>query len=79
MSKRNLPDAHIHTRLVQEAVKYTPSAFNTQTGRAVVLFGEASKKIWKTVEEFYLPNFKNDGAFCNACEQDTSNAYRAVF
>lgn len=32
--------------LVEHAVKYTPSAFNSQSARAVILFGEQHKKLW---------------------------------
>ncbi len=32
--------------IVKDAVKYTPSAFNSQSTRIVVLFDENSRKIW---------------------------------
>jgi predicted oxidoreductase (fatty acid repression mutant protein) len=32
---------------VQDAVKHTPSAFNSQTARVVLLFGEESAKLWR--------------------------------
>lgn len=32
--------------LVQHSVKFTPSAFNSQSARAVVLLGENHKKLW---------------------------------
>lgn len=31
---------------IEEAVKHTPSAFNAQTARVVILFGDESSKIW---------------------------------
>lgn len=37
--------------LVKHVATVTPSAFNMQSGRAVVLFGEEHKKLWKIVEE----------------------------
>ncbi|GLX68230.1 nitroreductase family protein [Paenibacillus glycanilyticus] len=37
--------------LVQEAVKYSPSAFNSQSARAVVLLGENHDKLWNIVKE----------------------------
>ena len=37
--------------LVQEVVKHTPSAFNSQSSRVIVLFGEQHKKLWNIVEE----------------------------
>ncbi|MDO3411712.1 nitroreductase family protein [Saccharibacillus sp. CPCC 101409] len=32
--------------IVEEAVKYTPTSFNSQTSRAVILFGEQHDKLW---------------------------------
>lgn len=37
--------------LVKETVRNSPSAFNSQTVRAVVLFGKSSDKVWDIVEE----------------------------
>lgn len=37
--------------IVGQAVLHTPSAFNSQSGRAVVLFGEAHKKLWSITME----------------------------
>jgi len=42
------------TRTVQEAVRLTPSAFNSQSARAVILYGDESKKLWKIVLESLL-------------------------
>ena len=40
------------TSLIQEAIKHTPSSFNSQSSRALVLFGEESQKLWRlTVED----------------------------
>lgn len=36
--------------LVKNAVKYCPTAFNSQSGRVVVLFGEEYQKLWDIVE-----------------------------
>lgn len=48
--------------IVKEAVKHTPSAFNTQSNRAVVLFGQANKKVWKIVEDIFVPTSGKDEA-----------------
>jgi predicted oxidoreductase (fatty acid repression mutant protein) len=37
--------------IVNEAVKYTPSAFNSQSARVVVLFGDQSDKLWSITKE----------------------------
>lgn len=36
--------------LIKEAVRLAPSSFNSQSSRAVILFGEASDKFWGIVE-----------------------------
>ncbi|TCV95517.1 nitroreductase family protein [Biostraticola tofi] len=38
-------------QLVKEAVKQSPSSFNSQTSRVVVLFGQQSEKLWDIVKE----------------------------
>ncbi|MFC4808858.1 nitroreductase family protein [Paenibacillus sp. GCM10023250] len=37
--------------IVREAVDHTPSAFNSQSSRVVVLFGEQSDKLWNIAKE----------------------------
>lgn len=37
--------------IVNEAVKYTPSAFNSQSARVVVLFGEHHIRLWNITKE----------------------------
>ncbi|MGZ0052142.1 nitroreductase family protein [Brevibacillus gelatini] len=37
--------------LVEEAVKHTPSAFNSQSARVVVLLGEQHDKLWNITKE----------------------------
>lgn len=37
--------------VIKEAVKYTPSAFNSQSGRVVVLFEENHNKLWDVTKE----------------------------
>ena len=34
------------TTLIKDAIKHTPSSFNSQSSRAVILFGEQSEKFW---------------------------------
>ncbi|WP_432776176.1 nitroreductase family protein [Brevibacillus gelatini] len=43
-------DERIH-ELVEEAVKHTPSAFNSQSARVVVLLGEHHDKLWNITKE----------------------------
>lgn len=40
------------TEVIKTAVKFVPSAFNSQSHRAIVLFGEQNQKLWDiTMEE----------------------------
>lgn len=49
---KNLPISQEATaELIREAVKNTPSSFNSQSSRAVVLFGAESDKLWNIVKE----------------------------
>ena len=38
-------------QLIQTAVKYAPSSFNSQSSRVVVLFGESHESFWNFVRE----------------------------
>ena len=35
--------------LVRQAIRLAPSSFNSQSSRAVILFGAASEKLWKVI------------------------------
>jgi len=37
--------------LVKDAVKYSPSSFNSQSSRVVVLFGHQHEKLWSIIKE----------------------------
>jgi len=39
------------TALIQEAIRLAPSAFNSQSSRAVILYGAQSEKFWNIVKE----------------------------
>lgn len=45
-----LPDDEIQ-KLVEQAVLHVPSAFNCQSGRVVVLFGQAHQTLWTITTE----------------------------
>ena len=49
---KNLPISETEVeKLVHEAVRLAPSSFNSQTSRAVILFGAASEKLWNITRE----------------------------
>jgi uncharacterized protein len=37
--------------LIREVIRHTPSSFNSQSSRAVILFGEQSTSLWRLVKE----------------------------
>ncbi|WXL25763.1 nitroreductase family protein [Ectopseudomonas mendocina] len=45
-----LPQAEV-TALIQEAIKLSPSSFNSQSSRAVILFGAESDSFWGIVKD----------------------------
>ncbi|KRW61142.1 nitroreductase family protein [Pseudomonas sp. TTU2014-080ASC] len=45
-----LPQAEV-TALIQEAIKLSPSSFNSQSSRAVILFGAESDSFWEIVKD----------------------------
>ncbi|WP_321968306.1 nitroreductase family protein [Burkholderia cepacia] len=49
---KNLPMSENEvSALIQEAIKLSPSAFNSQSSRAIILFGAQSDKFWGIVKE----------------------------
>ena len=38
------------TELIEQAVRLAPSSFNSQSSRAVILYGEESRELWRIVE-----------------------------
>lgn len=50
--------------LIKEVVRESPTSFNSQTQRVVVLFGDSHKKLWEMTEEALKPLTPED-AFPN--------------
>ncbi|AEV28207.1 nitroreductase-like oxidoreductase [Sphaerochaeta pleomorpha str. Grapes] len=47
---KNLPvSKEVVTNTIKEAVKFAPSAFNSQSARVIILYGDESKKLWAIV------------------------------
>ncbi|TCR70607.1 nitroreductase family protein [Bosea sp. BK604] len=45
-----LPEAQVDA-LIREAIRHSPSSFNSQSSRAVILFGEESDRFWNIARE----------------------------
>lgn len=59
------------TEIVKDAIKYTPSAFNSQSTRIVVLFDEHNRKLWDfTLKE--LKKYTTEDQFKNTEEKVNS-------
>ncbi|WP_225999442.1 nitroreductase family protein [Paenibacillus sp. BJ-4] len=55
--------------IVEEAVKYTPTSFNSQTSRAVVLLGEHHDKLWNITEDILREVVGNEEQFKSTAEK----------
>jgi predicted oxidoreductase (fatty acid repression mutant protein) len=42
-------------KIIKDTVKASPSAFNSQTSRVVILFGDANQKLWEMTEAALKP------------------------
>ncbi len=51
LGKRDVLSETEITELVETAVKYCPSAFNSQSARVVILFGKNYQRFWEIVAE----------------------------
>jgi len=59
-SELPIPQADV-TALIKEAVRQSPSSFNSQSSRAVILFGAESRKFWDLVKDALRPLVPADG------------------
>ena len=51
ISKKSPVSEERISEVVKTAVKYVPSAFNSQTHRVIVLFGDQNQKLWDITKE----------------------------
>ena len=63
--------------LIKDTVRNSPTAFNSQTVRTVVLFGKASNKVWDIVEDRLKSEVPNEEAFAKTKEKIAT--FRAGF
>lgn len=63
--------------IVNEAVKHTPSPFNSQSARVVVLLGEQHDKLWNLTEHILKETVGDGEAFKPTAEK--MNAFRAGY
>ncbi len=68
-----IPDSRIQ-EIVEEAVLHTPSSFNSQSGRAVVLFGQHHDKLWDITTDVLKAIVPPDQF---QSTQDKMNSFRA--
>jgi predicted oxidoreductase (fatty acid repression mutant protein) len=52
--KKVVPEQKVQN-VVEHAVKYTPTSFNSQTGRVILLFDDQHNKFWNIVESNLRP------------------------
>lgn len=63
ISKENVTTDERIQQIVEEAVKHTPSSFNSQTSRAVLLLGSHHDKLWDITEDILREVVNNEEAF----------------
>ena len=63
--------------LIKDTVRNSPTAFNSQTVRTVVLFGKASNKVWDIVEDRLKSEVPDEEAFAKTKEKIAT--FRAGF
>ena len=56
-------------KLVEHAVLHTPSSFNSQSSRLVVLFGEAHQKLWQITEDLLRAMVNDDEKFKSTADK----------
>ncbi len=62
-------------KLVEHAVLHTPSAFNSQSTRIVVLFGDDHNKLWQMTEDTLRDIVDNEEQF--AATKQKMNGFKA--
>lgn len=62
-------------KLVEHAILHTPSAFNSQSSRLVVLFGEDHKKLWQITEDTLRKIVNDDEKFKST--EEKINGFKA--
>jgi predicted oxidoreductase (fatty acid repression mutant protein) len=63
--------------IVEEAVKFTPTSFNSQTSRAVVLLGEHHDKLWNITQDILREVVGNEEQFKSTAEK--MNGFRSGY
>ena len=56
-------------KLVEHAVLHTPSSFNSQSSRLVVLFGEEHQKLWQITEDLLRAMVNDDEKFKSTADK----------
>ena len=56
-------------KLVEHAMLHTPSAFNSQSSRLVVLFGEDHQKLWQITEDLLRAMVNDDEKFKSTADK----------
>lgn len=64
------------TDLIKEAIRQSPSAFNSQTVRAVILFGKAHDELWDGILDILHGEVPNEEAF-QASKAKVEGAFKA--
>ena len=71
-----LPVSHKEVvKLVEHAILHTPSSFNSQSTRVIILFGEEHQKLWQIAEDTLRAIVNDDEQF--ASTKQKMNSFKA--
>lgn len=76
ISKESVVSDERIEEVINHAVKYTPSAFNSQSDKVVVLFGEHHDKLWDITKET-LRKIVPEGSFSST--EEKINSFRSGY
>lgn len=69
---KTLPVSESHLiSVIQDAVKYSPSSFNSQSSRVVITFGEQSNKVWDITKAALRSRLDDDRFATTAAKIDS--------
>ncbi|WP_268912158.1 nitroreductase family protein [Lentilactobacillus sp. SPB1-3] len=63
--------------LIEENIKWAPTAFNNQTTRAIILFGENHEKLWDIVADRLKSEVPSEEAYQKTLQK--LNSFKAAF
>lgn len=74
---KNIEDEAIVVETIKEAVRYSPTAFNSQIGRVVILLKDSHEKLWKEIASQKLHEIFEKYKIPQELEQDHLGSFNS--